>query len=42
MNTKSGIKGIDPNKRIAGQLTRSHGATYLDLADAPEKKDVST
>lgn len=38
MNTKSGIKGVDPNKRIAGQLTRSHGATYLDLADAPEKK----
>lgn len=32
------IKGINPQKRIAGQLIRENGQTYLELADFPSKK----
>ena len=35
----SGIKGVDPNSRVAGLLNREQGHTYLDLADFPTKRD---
>lgn len=36
------IKGINPQKRIAGQLIRENGQTYLELADFPSKKNMSS
>lgn len=34
----SGIKGINPDNRCAGQLIRENGQTHLELSDIPKKK----
>lgn len=36
------IEGIDPKKRIAGQLTKKNGTTYLDIADLPIKENYQS
>ena len=32
------IEGVNPQRRVAGQLIRKSGQTYLELADFPRKK----